>query len=140
MPPCVKVHLLWQHCEVALLRSSALQKGHARCPCDPFLPTSGAARQRARADLDEWVAYRSGERQRMLGLPPPSAKPAEVATTPAQQMMAAMGAGPRRGSTGDGRGGPHSRDLHDGPSLSGASSSAVAEYLQGLPDLRFMIQ
>ena len=48
MPPCTKVHLRWQHYEMAPPRSSALQKGHAHCPCGPFLPTSGAARQRAR--------------------------------------------------------------------------------------------
>ena len=36
---------------MALPRSSALQKGRARCPCGPFLPTSGAARQRARRAL-----------------------------------------------------------------------------------------
>ena len=48
MPPCAKAHLRWQHCEMALPRSSALQKGHAHCPCDPFLPTTDTARQRAR--------------------------------------------------------------------------------------------
>ena len=48
MPPCTKVHLRWQRYEMALPRSSALQKGHARCPCDPFLPTNNTARQRAR--------------------------------------------------------------------------------------------
>ena len=51
MPPCAKVHLRWQHCEMALPRSSALQKGHAHCPCDPFLPTSDTARQRVRRVL-----------------------------------------------------------------------------------------
>ena len=50
MPPCAKVHLRWQHYEMALPKSSALQKGHAHCPCDPFLPTSGTARQRAREE------------------------------------------------------------------------------------------
>ena len=39
MPPCTKVHLLWQHYEMALPRSSALQKGRTHCPCDPFLAT-----------------------------------------------------------------------------------------------------
>ena len=48
MPPCAKVHLRWQHCEMGLPRSSTLQKSHARCPCAPFLPTSSAARRRAR--------------------------------------------------------------------------------------------
>ena len=43
MPPCTKVHLLWQHYEMALPRSSALQKGRARCPCGPFLPAKGAS-------------------------------------------------------------------------------------------------
>ena len=51
MPPCTKVHLRWQHYEMALPRSSALQKGHAHCPCGPFLPTSDTARQRARRAL-----------------------------------------------------------------------------------------
>ena len=51
MPLCTEVHL-FSHCyEMALPRSSALQKGHAqghaRCPCSPFLPTSNTARQRA---------------------------------------------------------------------------------------------
>ena len=48
MPPCTKVHLRWQHYEMALPRSSALQKGHVHCPYDPFLPTSDTARQRVR--------------------------------------------------------------------------------------------
>ena len=51
MPPCAKVHLRWQRYEMALPRSSALQKGHVHCPCDPFLPTSDTARQRARRAL-----------------------------------------------------------------------------------------
>ena len=51
MPLCAEVHLLSHRCEMALPRSSALQKGRARCPCSPFLPTSGAARQRARRAL-----------------------------------------------------------------------------------------
>ena len=51
MPLYAEVHLLSHHCEMALPRSSALQKGRARCPCSPFLPASGAARQRARRAL-----------------------------------------------------------------------------------------
>ena len=51
MPPCAKARLRWQRCGMALPRSSALQKGRARCPCGPFLPASGKARQRARRAL-----------------------------------------------------------------------------------------
>ena len=31
-------------CEVPLLRSGALQKSHAHCPCNPFLPAGGCAK------------------------------------------------------------------------------------------------
>ena len=48
MPPCTKVHLRWQHYEMGLPRSSTLQKSHVHCPYAPFLPTSSAARRRAR--------------------------------------------------------------------------------------------
>ena len=51
MPLYKEAHLLSRRCEMALPRSSALQKGRARCPCSPSLPTSGAARQRARRAL-----------------------------------------------------------------------------------------
>ena len=51
IPLYTKVHLLWQHYEMALPRSSALQKGHVHCPYDPFLPTSDTARQRVRRVL-----------------------------------------------------------------------------------------
>ena len=51
MPLYAEVHLLSHHCEMALPRSSALQKGHVHYPCNPFLPTSGTARQRARRVL-----------------------------------------------------------------------------------------
>ena len=51
MPLCAEVHLFSHRCGMALPRSSALQKGRARCPCSPFLPASGTARQRARRIL-----------------------------------------------------------------------------------------
>ena len=56
VPLCTEVHLLWQHYEAALPRSSALQKGHAHCPCNPFLPTSDTARQRVREVLRDTSA------------------------------------------------------------------------------------
>ena len=51
MPLCAEAHLLSHHYEMALPRSSALQKGRARCPCSPFLPTSDTARQHVRRVL-----------------------------------------------------------------------------------------
>ena len=51
MPLYTKMHLFSYRCEMALPRSSALQKGRARCPCGPSLPASDTARQRARRAL-----------------------------------------------------------------------------------------
>ena len=51
MPLYTEMHLFSYRYEMALPRSSALQRDHAHCPCGPFLPTSGAARQRTRRAL-----------------------------------------------------------------------------------------
>ena len=66
MPLYTEVHLLSHHYEMALPRSSALQKGHVHCPCNPFLPTSDKARQRVRRVLRGtgasnllWVSHRA---------------------------------------------------------------------------------
>ena len=40
MPLYTKMHLFSHCCEMALPRSSALQKGRARCPCSPSLPVN----------------------------------------------------------------------------------------------------
>ena len=49
--PYTRAHPFSHRYEMNLARNNVLWESHAHCPCAPFLPTSDAARQRARQAL-----------------------------------------------------------------------------------------
>ena len=49
--PYTRAHPFSHRYEMDLVRNDVLWESHARCPCAPFLPASGTARQRARQAL-----------------------------------------------------------------------------------------